>query len=112
MTGNEVSNVETNKQLLHPISAQWVDTKYFTNPICLTKFQIQNKETNILNNYPCKQNVNNYWGNINPDSYKIDIPFTLIFGNYDNCTKFKTRGHADGCSSKTNGNCSSNVNKD
>lgn len=60
MTGNEIATIESNKQLLHPISGQWVDTKYFTNPICLTKFQILNKETSILNNYPCKQNVNNY----------------------------------------------------
>jgi hypothetical protein len=59
-SGNEVTNVEPNNQLLHPISTQWIDTKNLVNPICLTKFQILNKETSILNNYSCKQPVNNY----------------------------------------------------
>jgi hypothetical protein len=56
----EIINVDPDNQTLHPVSSQWINTQNIVSPICLTKFQIQNKETNILNNYKCKQNVNNY----------------------------------------------------
>lgn len=60
ITGKEIVNVQPDNQTLHPVSSQWINTKNLVNPICLTKFQIQNNETRILNNYQCKSNVNNY----------------------------------------------------
>lgn len=60
ITGKEIVNVQVDNQTLHPVSSQWINTKNLVNPICLTKFQIQNNETRIFNNYQCKTNINNY----------------------------------------------------
>ena len=59
-SGKEIVNINPDSQTLHPISTQWIDTKNIVNPICLTKFQILNKETKILNSYQCKTNPNHY----------------------------------------------------
>jgi hypothetical protein len=58
--GNEILNINPNSQTLHPVSSQWINTSNLTNPICLTKFQLVNKEIEIFNNYKCKSDVNNY----------------------------------------------------
>lgn len=58
--GNEILNVGPKNQVLHPISAQWINTSELTNPVCLTKFQIVNNSVQISNNYACKTDVNNY----------------------------------------------------
>ncbi len=56
----EINQVPVNNQLLHPISSIWVQNKS-TNPFCLTKFHLDKKNNlNILNEYTCKTNVNNY----------------------------------------------------
>jgi hypothetical protein len=56
----EISQIQPDNQTLHPISTQWINTQNIVNPICLTKFQILNNETKILNNYQCKTNGTNY----------------------------------------------------
>ena len=61
---NEISQVPINSQVLHPISTVWVQNKS-TNPFCLTKFNLDNKNNlNILNEYKCKTNVDNYKKNM------------------------------------------------
>ena len=60
ITNKEIINIPPDNQTLHPISSQWIDTKNIVNPFCLTKFQILNKETKILNTYQCKTEPNNY----------------------------------------------------
>jgi hypothetical protein len=57
---NEIINMEPSTQILHPVSAQWVNSFKLANPICLTKFQILNKETKIFNNYQCKTKPDDY----------------------------------------------------
>lgn len=59
-TGGEIITVPANNELMHPLSSQWIKTDKLVNPICLTKFQIENNETQIGNSYPCKQNIDNY----------------------------------------------------
>ncbi len=56
----EIANIDPDNQTLHPISSQWINTKNLLNPICLTKFQILNNETKIINTYKCKTNTNDY----------------------------------------------------
>jgi hypothetical protein len=56
----EIINIEPDNQKLHPISSQWINTSKIVNPICLTKFQILNNETKIINNYKCTTNADNY----------------------------------------------------
>ena len=56
----EINNVNPDNQTLHPISSQWINTKNLVNPICLTKFQILNNETQIINTYKCKNGTNDY----------------------------------------------------
>jgi hypothetical protein len=56
----EINNVNPDNQILHPISSQWINTKNLVNPICLTKFQILNNETKIINTYKCKNGTNDY----------------------------------------------------
>lgn len=57
---NEIIQLDTGKQLLHPISNAWMSTVDMTNPICLTKFQLNKKEEKYFNNYKCKTGVDNY----------------------------------------------------
>ena len=56
----EIVNVQPNTQLLHPLSSQWINMTNEDKPICLTKFQIQNKETKIFNYDTCTLKENNY----------------------------------------------------
>ena len=56
----EIVNVQPNTQLLHPLSSQWINMTNEDKPICLTKFQIQNKETKIFNYDTCILKENNY----------------------------------------------------
>lgn len=55
---NEIINIPPKTQILHPISSRWIKNE--TKPICLTKFQLQNKETKTFNDYVCKTNPTNY----------------------------------------------------
>ena len=56
----EISQLEPGSQTLHPISSIWVNNT-LTNPLCLTKFNIDKKnKLNIVNEYKCVSNVNNY----------------------------------------------------
>jgi hypothetical protein len=56
----EIINIYPNNQLLHPISSHWINTQKLVNPICLTKFQIVNNETQIINTNKCENNPNDY----------------------------------------------------
>ena len=56
----EIINVNPDNQTLHPVSSQWINTKNLVNPICLTKFQILNNETKIINTYKCKNATGDY----------------------------------------------------
>jgi hypothetical protein len=56
----EISQLEPGSQSLHPISSIWVNNT-LTNPLCLTKFNIDKKnKLNIVNEYKCVSNANNY----------------------------------------------------
>lgn len=56
----EIIEMKPGKQLLHPIFNTWINTKDITNPICLTKFQMQNKKFKYINEYKCQSSNDNY----------------------------------------------------
>jgi hypothetical protein len=59
-TNIEIAQLEPGSQSLHPVSSIWVNNT-LTNPLCLTKFNMDKKnKLNIVNEYKCVSNVNNY----------------------------------------------------
>lgn len=61
----EIVNLQPNEYLLHPATLTWTKNTNTTNPICLTKFQIDKKNNlNFFNEYKCKSNINNYNKNL------------------------------------------------
>jgi hypothetical protein len=58
---NDIINLATNSQLLHPVTLDWINNSNSANPICLTKVQFKdNKYLSNVNNYKCKSNIDNY----------------------------------------------------
>ena len=45
-TGNEIVNVPSNSMLLHPVTSTMTRNDS-TNPMCLTKFNLQNNKLNL-----------------------------------------------------------------
>jgi hypothetical protein len=60
ITGNEIMTVPLNNQALHPVSSEWINNNNQVNPICLTKYQINNNKVSTYKNYSCKTKINNY----------------------------------------------------
>ncbi len=61
----EIIEIAPNNQLFHPTASLWIKNVNPTNPICLTKFQMDSKKNlNILNEYKCKTNPNTYKKNL------------------------------------------------
>lgn len=58
-TGNDIVNVPSNTSLLHPLSSMMIRNDS-TNPMCLTKFNLQNNKLKITNKYKCENNNNKY----------------------------------------------------
>jgi hypothetical protein len=58
-TGNEIVNVPSNSMLLHPLTSTMTRNDG-TNPMCLTKFNLQNNKLKITNKYKCENNNDKY----------------------------------------------------
>ena len=54
----EISEIPSNTLLMHPISTTLV--KPSINPMCLTKYNLNNNKLSLINNYKCQSGVNNY----------------------------------------------------
>lgn len=62
----DISTLQINEKIFHPITLTKMDTHGFINPLCLTKLHISDNKLNYFSNYVCK----------NDDKYKeyIQIP--------------------------------------
>ena len=61
LNSKEISSIEPKNSSLHPTALLWVQNTNPINPICITKFQMDNKKNlTILNEYKCKSGLNNY----------------------------------------------------
>lgn len=61
----DIVELEPKTSVLHPTALLWVQNVNTTNPLCITKFQMDNKKNlTILNEYKCKNNLNNYKKNL------------------------------------------------
>jgi hypothetical protein len=49
----DIVTVPINKEIIHPISLDIINTDNFLNPICLTKMYISNNKLNNYSNYLC-----------------------------------------------------------
>lgn len=58
-TGNEIVNVPSNSMLLHPLTSV-ITRNDSMNPMCLTKFNLQNNKLKITNKYKCENNNDKY----------------------------------------------------
>lgn len=58
-TGNDIVNVPSNSMLLHPLTSTMTRNDS-TNPVCLTKFNLQNNKLKITNKYKCENNNDKY----------------------------------------------------
>jgi hypothetical protein len=79
-TGNEIVNVPSNTSLLHPLTSTMIRNDSM-NPVCLTKFNLQNNKLKITNKYKCENNNNMYkqYLYIPP----ITVPIKDILDMYD-----------------------------
>jgi len=65
LKSKEIINLKPNEYLLHPTTLTWIQNTNTTNPICLTKFQMDKKNNlNFFNEHKCKSNINNYKKNL------------------------------------------------
>ncbi len=65
MNSKDITELAPKTSALHPTALLWVQTINTTNPLCITKFQMDNKKNlTILNEYKCKSNLNNYKKNL------------------------------------------------
>ena len=61
----DIVELKPKTNILHPTALLWVQNINPTNPLCITKFQMDNKKNlTILNEYKCKSNLNNYKKNL------------------------------------------------
>jgi hypothetical protein len=49
----DIVTVPINKNIIHPITLNKINTEEFKNPICLTKMYISNNKLNTFSNYIC-----------------------------------------------------------
>jgi len=61
----EIYNLPPSTKMFHPLNLSLIYNPDTTNPLCLTKFQMdKNNNLNILSKYKCNNNVNSYKKNL------------------------------------------------
>lgn len=58
---HELTTINENSKILHPITGELLKTKVGSDPICITKFKLNSdKKINTLDYYKCVNNIENY----------------------------------------------------